>query len=139
MVGGAVFCAVVNDRNMHQRVRPLTVCAKTLHFRCLKGSEYAYVQIASNNVLCHHNKRLKGYFQFLYGWGITCITLNMPEKLHSRKTTSPQKAGEAELIAFILVNTIPLEQHLPFKQTNTNTTFSCVYQSCAWPSSDLFF
>ena len=96
MVGGAVFCAVVNDRNMHQRVRPLTVCAKTLHFRCLKGSEYVYVQIASNNVLCHHNKRLKGYFQFLYGWGITCITLNMPEKLHSRKTIYPQKAGEAE-------------------------------------------
>ena len=62
----------------------------------LEGSEYAYVQIASNNVLCHHKKRLKGYFEFLYGSGITCITLNMPEKLHSRKTKSPQKAGEAE-------------------------------------------
>ena len=47
-----------------------------------RGSEYACVQISSNNILCYHNKRLMGYFEFLYGSGIICLPLNIPEKLH---------------------------------------------------------
>ena len=62
--------------------KTLTVCAKTLHLKCLKSSEYACVQISSNNVFCHHKKRLKGYFEFLYGSRIICSPLNVPEKLH---------------------------------------------------------
>ena len=46
------------------------------------GSEYACVQNVSNNVLYHHNKRLMGYFKFLYGSGIICLLLNIPEKFH---------------------------------------------------------
>ena len=46
------------------------------------GSEYACIQNASNNVLWHHNKRLMGYFEFLYGLGTVCFLLNIPEKLH---------------------------------------------------------
>ena len=33
----------------------------------------------------------------------------------------------------------PEEQHLPFKQTGTNTIFSLEYQSCVWACSDPFF
>ena len=46
------------------------------------GSEYACNQNASNNILCHHKKCLMGYFEFLYGSGIICLPLNIPEKLH---------------------------------------------------------
>ena len=61
-----------------------TVCTKGSILETLRGSEYACVQIASNNVLCHHNKRLMGYFEFLYDSGIICLSLNVPEKLHSQ-------------------------------------------------------
>ena len=46
------------------------------------GSEYVCIQHASNNVLCHHQKRLMGYFEFLYDSGIICLPLNIPEELH---------------------------------------------------------
>ena len=72
----SVFACPVND------FKPLTVCTKRLHLRCFKSSEYACVQIVSNNVLCHHNKRPMGYFEFLYGSGMTCLPFNIPEKLH---------------------------------------------------------
>ena len=62
--------------------KPLAACVKTLNLDAWRGSEYACVQISSNNVLCHHNKRLMGYFEFLYGSGIICLPLNIPEKLH---------------------------------------------------------
>ena len=36
--------------------KPLTIYAKTLHRRHLKGFwDFACIQIAPNNVLCHHN------------------------------------------------------------------------------------
>ena len=68
------------------------------------GSEYACVQNASNNVLCHHNKRLMEYFQFLCGSGIICLPLNIPEKLHWRHLS--EKPEEAETHLFSLVNTM---------------------------------
>ena len=72
----SVFACPVND------FKSLTVCTKRLHLRCFKRFWIRCVQIASNNVLCHHNKRLMGYFEFLYGSGIICLPLNIPEKLH---------------------------------------------------------
>ena len=106
------------------------------------GSEYACVQNASNNVLYHHNKRLMGYFEFIYGSGIIFLPLNIPKKSHWQHLF--EKPEEAKLITFILVNTIKYphalsEQHLPFKQTGTTTIFSFRYQSCVWPRSDPFF
>ena len=46
------------------------------------GSEYACLQIAPNNVLCHLNKHLMGYFEFPDGLRIICVPLNIPEKMH---------------------------------------------------------
>ena len=60
----------------------LAVCAKHSILDAWRGSEYACVQIESNNILCHHNKRLMGYFEFLYGLEIICLPLIIPEKLH---------------------------------------------------------
>ena len=59
----------------------LAVRAKHYILDAWRGSEYACVQIESNNVLCHHNKRLMGYFEFLYGLAIICLPLIIPEKL----------------------------------------------------------
>ena len=42
------------------------------------GSEYTCVQMAPNNVLCHHNKHLKEYFEFLDGSRIICLPLIIP-------------------------------------------------------------
>ena len=72
----SVFACPVNNFKL------LTVCTKDYILDALRGSEYFCVQIASNNVLRHHNKRLMGYFEFLYGSGIICLPLNIPEKLH---------------------------------------------------------
>ena len=47
-----------------------------------RGSEEACVQIAPGNVLRHHNKHLMGYLEFLHGWRIICLALNIAEKLH---------------------------------------------------------
>ena len=47
-----------------------------------RGSEYACVQIAPGNVLCHHSKHLMGYFEFLNVSSIICLPLNISEKLH---------------------------------------------------------
>ena len=68
------------------------------------GSEYACVQNASNNVLCHHNKRLMGYFEFLCGSGIICFPLNIPEKVHWRHLS--EKPEEAESHRLHLINTM---------------------------------
>ena len=71
----SVFACPVND------FKPLNVYAKKLHLR--RGSEYTCVQIAPNNVLCHH-KHLMRYFKFLDGSWIICFPLNIPEKLHDQ-------------------------------------------------------
>ena len=71
-----VFVCPVND------FKPLIACPKTLHLKCIKRCTYVCVQIASNNVSYHHNKRLMGYFKLLYDSGIICLPLNIPEKLH---------------------------------------------------------
>ena len=117
--------------------KPLNVCAKHSILDAWRGSQYACVQISSNDVLYHHNKRLMGYFEFLYGSGIICLSLNVPKKLHWQHFFwKPEEA------VFILVDTIPAlpeEQHLPFKRTGTTSIFSFGYQSCVWPRYDPFF
>ena len=97
-----------------------------------RGSEYACVQIASNNVLCHHNKHLMRYFEFLHGSGIIVLPLNIPGKLHWQHLFEKQE--DVGLIAFILVNTIQYPRTLtnyiyhsnkqiqtPFFHSDTNT------------------
>ena len=70
------FACPVNDFKL------LTVWAKIHHLDTWIGFEYTCIQISSNNVFCHHNKHLMGYFEFLYGSGIICLPLNIPEKLN---------------------------------------------------------
>ena len=43
-----------------------------------------------------------GYFEFLYGSGIICLPLNIPEKLHWQHLF--QRAERQRVIAFILLN-----------------------------------
>ena len=81
----------------------------------------------------NYNKRLMGYFEFLYESRIICLPLNISEKLHWQ-----------HLIVFIFseynaIPTHPEEQQLPFKQTGTTTIFSFGYQSYVWSRSDPFF
>ena len=47
--------------------------------------------ISCNNVMCHHNKRLMGYFEFLYGSEIIYPPLNIPEKLFDNISLESQK------------------------------------------------
>ena len=61
------------------------------------GLEYACIQNASNNVLCHHNKRLMGYFDS----EIICFPLNIPEKLHWQHLF--EKPEEAETRRLYLI------------------------------------
>ena len=92
-----------------------------------RGSEYACAQIAPNNVLCHHNKRLMKYFKFLYGSGIICLLLNIPEKLHWQHLFEKPEKVETHrfyLSSFNTISTHPEEQHLPLKQTGTTTIVS---------------
>ena len=115
---------------------------KPLHLRCLKGSEWACVQIAPGNVLWYHNKYLMGYFEFLHGSRIICVTLNILEKLFRQHAF--QKIKEAEILRLHLFkyDTIPKhpeEQHLPFKQTETTSIVSSGYQSCNWSRSGSFY
>ena len=99
------------------------------------GSEYVCVQIASSNVLCHHNKLLMGYFQLLYSLGIISLPFNIPE-LHWQHLF--EKSEEVETRCFYLSYTIdihaPWKQHLLLKQTGTTTILSFGYKS-VWPSS----
>ena len=59
-----------------------------------RGYEYACVQIAPGNILRHHNKYLMGYFEFLHGWRIICLSWNISGKLHWHYVC--QKLGKAE-------------------------------------------
>ena len=95
----SVFACPVNN------FKSLTVCTKRLHLRCFRSrplkimlSEYACVQIASNNVLYHHNKLLMGYFEFLYGSGKICLPLNIPEKLHWQDLFEKPEEAETHLL-----------------------------------------
>ena len=83
-----------------------------------------------------------GYFEFLYGSGIICLPLNIPEKIHWQHLFEKPEEAETHHLYFSQYNTIPThskEQHLPFKQTGTNTIFSFGYQPCVWPCSDPLF
>ena len=52
-----VIACQVNDFKL------LTVCAKALHLRCFNGFGICVRSNASNNVLCHHKKRLMEVFR----------------------------------------------------------------------------
>ena len=110
------------------------MCKNTPILDAWRGSESASVQIASNNVLCHHNKRLMGYFEFLYGSWIIWLPLNIPEKSHYNISSKIPK--RQRLITFILVNTIQCPHALknniyhsnklvppPFFHSDTNPVF----------------
>ena len=75
-----------------------------------------------------------GYFEFLYGSGIICLPLNIPEKLHWQHLF--EKPEEVEIHCLYLSYE---EQHLQFKQTGTTAIFLFGYQSCAWLCSEAFF
>ena len=62
-----------------------------------KGYEYACAQIASTNVLRHHNKRLMEYLEFLYGSGIIWLPFNIPEKLHWQNLFEKPEKAETRL------------------------------------------
>ena len=117
----SVFVDPVNNFKL------LTVYANTVILDAWRESEYACVQIAPNNVFCHHNKHLMGYLKFLHGSRIICLLLNIPEKLHWQHIL--EKPEEAETHRHE-------EQHLPFKQTKTTTIFLFRYQSSTCPRSD---
>ena len=102
-----------------------------------RGSEYACVQTASNNVLCHQCKHLMGYFEFLYGSDIIFLLLIIPEKLHRQYLV--KKPEEAETDVLFLVNTIQYPRTLknsihysnkpvppPFFYSDTNPLFGHV-------------
>ena len=99
-----------------------------------RRSEYACVQIAPGNVLCHHSKHLMGYFELLNGSRIICLPLNISEKLLWEHVF--EKLEEADTLIF--VNTIQYPRTLksniyhlnkreppPFFHSDTN----------AWPRS----
>ena len=94
----SVFACPVNN------FKPLTDCAKTLNLRCLKSFEYTCTHIACNNVLCHHNKCMIEYFEFLYGSGVICLPLDIPKRI--TLTTSLEKDRRGRPIALILDNTM---------------------------------
>ena len=68
--------------------KPISVHAKSLHLRCLKG--FWMRLIAPVNVLCHHNKHPMRYFELLYGWRIIYLSLKYFRKI--AVTTSLRKA-----------------------------------------------
>ena len=76
-----------------------------------KGSEYVCAQIASGIVLCHHNKHLMGYFQFLHGSRVICVPLNISEKWNWQLFS--EKLEETETVAFIW-------RRPPFLHSDTN-------------------
>ena len=107
-----------------------------------RASEYACAQIAPNNAFCHYEKCLMKYFKFLYGLGIICLPLNIPEKLNWQHLFEKAEEAETHRLYLTKYNTIPAhlkEQHPLFKQLGTTTVFSFGYQSCVLPRSDSFF
>ena len=82
------------------------------------------------------------YFEFLYGSEITCLPLNIPEKLHWQHLFERPEEAETHHLYLSQYNTIHThleELRLTFKQTGNSTIFSFGYQSCVWPCSDPFF
>ena len=140
----------------------LNVYTKHFILDTWRVSEYAFVQIAPGNVLCDHNKYLMVCFEFLHGSRIICLPLNISKKLQWHYVFEKLEKAEIYRLHLcwhdtISTHTICLwkirkgrdlspsfllaryntthteEQHLPFKQTGTNTIFSSGYQSCNWP------
>ena len=98
-----------------------------------QGSKYACVQIASNNVLSHHNKRVMGYFESLYGLGIICLLLNFSEKLHWQHLI--EKSEEAETHQFYLS---PSRTASAIQRNRYHHHFFIWIPSCVWPRCDPF-
>ena len=104
--------------------KPISVYAKSLHLRCLKG--FWMRLIAPGNVLCHHNKLPMRYFELLYGSRIIYLSLKYFRKI--AVTTSLRKARRCRdsLPSSLLV------------RTGTTTNFSFRYQSCTSSRSGPF-
>ena len=71
-------------------------------------------------MFCHHNKRMMGYFEFLYGSGIICIPLIILETLHWQHHF--EKLEEAETHHPCLLNTIQYNTHTPCRTASTIQT-----------------
>ena len=67
-----------------------------------------------------------GYFEFIHGSRIICLSLNTSEKMHWQYLLEKLEEVETHrlLCQYNTIPTHPEEQHLPFKQTGTSTTFS---------------
>ena len=58
----------------------------------------------------HHDKRLMGHFEFLFGLRITCLSLNISEKFYWQHLFESPK--RQKFIAFIFVNTVQYQHTL---------------------------
>ena len=108
------YIAQLNISSYTWNVSKRISCRFTLYFmqRCRKFFSHTlhlsfFFDMAPGNVLCHHNRHLTGYFEFLHGLLIICLLLNIWGKLHWQHLF--KKIGKAETHCFhlfIFVNTI---------------------------------
>ena len=68
-----------------------------------RNFEYACVQIASGNVLCHHSKHLMGYFEFLNGSRMIFLPF---EYFRKTRLIMCLRKEKQRLFLFIFFNTI---------------------------------
>ena len=78
------------------------------------------VHIAPGNILCHHSKYLMGYFEFLHGSRITCLPLNIPEKLHSHLCLRKTRKGRDSLPSSLLIR---YNTHAAWRATSTTSLY----------------
>ena len=108
-----------------------------------RGSEYACVQTAPGNILCHQNNHLMGYSEFLLGSRIICLPLRISEKLHWQHVFEKLEEAETDPLHLYQHDTW-YNTHAPWRVTSINQTngnhhhFSFGYESCTWPRSGPF-
>ena len=73
--------------------------------------------MAPGNVLCHHNRHLLGNFEFLHGLRMTCVPLNVSEKLHWQHLLEKLRERNRGSSHSCFVNTI---QHPRIQKNNIN-------------------
>ena len=61
----------------------------------LRGSDTPAFRLHLIMFLCHHNKYLMGYFEFLHGSRLICLPLNILEKLHRQYLFEKPEEAEA--------------------------------------------
>ena len=75
-----------------------------------------FFDMAPGNVLCHHNRHLMRYFEFLHGLLIICLLLNIWGKLHWQHLF--KKIGEAETRCFHLFIFVNMIQYAHIKKSS---------------------